>query len=599
MAQEVEVKIKFTGATQAKAEVSKITGVMKDLENSVGRSQNTLGIKGVAIGTFLGTSIANGLSSAIGLVESTISSLASGALNVLKDSIGQAADLQQIRLSFETMLGSGEKAKQLLEDLNAFALQTPFNLTGLEEQTQRLLAYGLVQEDIIPTLNDLGNIAAGVGREKLPFLITALGQVRAKTVLSGEELKQFTETGVPLIEELAKVTGYSVAQIVDNTKDLGIGYDSVREALKRLSNDGGKFDGLMQKQSKTLLGVSSNFEDLRDNMLKMVGGITKGGDLIEGGLLDTLQKQATELFKTLQTPEMQQKLNDIGVKLGQSFGKFAEVWIPKIIEKLPGLIDKAVEFVGKIKFEDIQKTAEDFINTLKTVRDIFEVAGRAIEIMFLGLKDGIMGVITGFEIARLRVESFFASLTGDQETANLNTQKIAALQNEYNLQVADSMIKVAELDDKINATQGRHTNLTAEAKRYREELLKANGLASEMYSTVGGTSYQASQLAGHLQSISNLTYGGVSIPDKFVYGGSSRNMATGGIVGGNSTRGDKINTNLNSGEMVLNRNDQNALFNFIKSLGRPQQVINANFNGNNNSNPRQQMNSFTELLTQM
>lgn len=172
-----------------------------------------------------------------------------------------AAEFEQINVAFETMIGNASAAQTLVKNLFDFAEKTPFNIADVQTGAKRLLAYGIAADDIIPTLTSLGNIAAGVGKEKLPFLITALGQVRAKTVLSGEELKQFTETGVPLIDELSKVTGISVKEIVDDTKRLGITYEQVRQALENLSADGGKFARLLEKQSRTIEGTWSNLQD--------------------------------------------------------------------------------------------------------------------------------------------------------------------------------------------------------------------------------------------------------------------------------------------------------------------------------------------------
>lgn len=63
--------------------------------------------------------------------------------------------------------------------MSEFAKATPFELTGLREQSKLLLAYGFSASEIIPTLTSLGNISAGVGVDKLPRLTYALGQVRA------------------------------------------------------------------------------------------------------------------------------------------------------------------------------------------------------------------------------------------------------------------------------------------------------------------------------------------------------------------------------------------------------------------------------------
>lgn len=173
----------------------------------------------------------------------------------------QAAQAESTKTSFSAMLGSVEKGEKLFKDLANFAKTTPFEFPELQESTKRLLAYGIAQEEVIKTLGTLGDIASGVGMEKMPQLITAFGQVRAATVLTGMELRQLTETGVPIIEELAKVTGYSAKQITSDTKSLGISFETVKQALENMTNEGGKFHNMMMMQSQTLSGMWSNFKD--------------------------------------------------------------------------------------------------------------------------------------------------------------------------------------------------------------------------------------------------------------------------------------------------------------------------------------------------
>lgn len=232
----------------------------------------------------------------IGFATKGALALGAATTAALGFALNSAAAYEQNRIAFETMLGSAEKARILLKQLSDFAVKTPFNLPDIVEGSKRLLAYGLAAEDVIPTMTALGNISAGVGRDKLPFLITALGQVRAKTVLSGEELKQFTETGVPLIEELSKVTGISVGEIVNNTKDLGISYDSVLKALTNMSSEGGKFYNLMDRQSKTLSGTISNLQDDMGRMAREIVGLTDTGDIVKDGLFDKVSHAAMDLL---------------------------------------------------------------------------------------------------------------------------------------------------------------------------------------------------------------------------------------------------------------------------------------------------------------
>jgi tape measure domain-containing protein len=172
-----------------------------------------------------------------------------------------ANDMEQTRIAFETMLGSASKADEFVKQLVSFAKTTPFELQGLQTAAKQLLAYGFAQEEVIPNLRALGDIAAGVGMDKLPNLILAFGQVKAATKLTGMELRQFTEAGVPLLAMLSEQLGQPVAAIQKMVSEGEIGFPMVEEALKRLTSEGGRFNDLMAKQSKTLGGMLSNLSD--------------------------------------------------------------------------------------------------------------------------------------------------------------------------------------------------------------------------------------------------------------------------------------------------------------------------------------------------
>lgn len=186
----------------------------------------------------------------------TLPILAAGAY-VLKT----GSEFEQLQMAFETMLGSAKKGSEFVDKLFDFAKRTPFNVQDVADGAKRLMAYGVAADDTLDVLQNLGDIAALAGREKLPFLITAFGQVKAATVLTGQELRQFTENSVPLIAELAKMTGHSEAEISSSTKNIGISYDTVRKAIKNLTSQGGLYFKGMEKQAQTVAGEFSNLED--------------------------------------------------------------------------------------------------------------------------------------------------------------------------------------------------------------------------------------------------------------------------------------------------------------------------------------------------
>lgn len=180
---------------------------------------------------------------------------------VTKSVIEAGANFEQTQIAFETMIGSTERAHKLLADLSQFAARTPFELPQVEEASKQLLAYGMTADEIIPTLKNLGDIASGVGMDKLPNLILAFGQVKAATHLTGMELRQFTEAGVPLLDQLAKTMHVSVAEVQDLVSKGQVGFPLVQQALANLTAEGGRFHDLMEKQSLSLAGQWSNLHD--------------------------------------------------------------------------------------------------------------------------------------------------------------------------------------------------------------------------------------------------------------------------------------------------------------------------------------------------
>lgn len=182
-----------------------------------------------------------------------------------------AADFEQSQVAFTTMLGSAEKASKMLKDITDMAMKTPFQLKDIEVGAKQLLAYGISADGVLKDLTMLGDIASGVGMDKLPNLIMAFGQVNAATRLTGMELRQFTEAGVPLLEMLSKQLKKPVRDIQDMVSAGEVGFDDVRKALASLTGEGGKFFNLMEKQSKTTAGQISNFKDNVDKLLRTLG----------------------------------------------------------------------------------------------------------------------------------------------------------------------------------------------------------------------------------------------------------------------------------------------------------------------------------------
>jgi tape measure domain-containing protein len=244
--------------------------------------------------------------------------------------IKAAANAEQTIIAFETMLGSAENAKKFYNDLVQFAAKTPFELTGLETASKQLLAYGFAQEEVLPQLKALGDIAAGVGMDKLPQLILAFGQVKAATKLTGMELRQFTEAGVPMLDELSKILKEPVARIQEMVSEGEIGFPIVQQALQNLTGEGGRFNNLMEKQAKSLGGMWSNLKDAWEQFLR-----GQGAQLIEWAkqfvavAIDIVQHHLPVWIE--KTKELTQWLGDHKIVLATIAGIIVGALVPAVM----------------------------------------------------------------------------------------------------------------------------------------------------------------------------------------------------------------------------------------------------------------------------
>lgn len=192
--------------------------------------------------------------------------LGSGGLGGFLLKLG--GEFEQTEVAFETMLGSAEKAKTVLNDLFQFAAKTPFEIRGVLSAARQLLAFGIAPEKLIENLTVLGNVAAGtVGpgqslQENFAGIARNFGQVRTQMRLLGRDANDFANRGIPIFEEVAKIMGVSTENIRQLGADGSISFDIVEQAFVNMSSEGGRFFNLMEKQSRTFLGIWSNIKDI-------------------------------------------------------------------------------------------------------------------------------------------------------------------------------------------------------------------------------------------------------------------------------------------------------------------------------------------------
>lgn len=184
--------------------------------------------------------------------------LAAGAVGAITK-IG--AEAEQTSVAFTTLVGSETKAKGMLDEIAKFAAASPFGKLDLTENAKTMLNFGVETGKVLPLLKQLGDISGG-NKDRLQSLSLVLGQVSAAGRLQGQDNLQFINAGFNPLQELAKMTGKSYAELQDKMSKGQITFENVTQAIRHATGAGGKFFGMMDKQSQTAAGKFATVKDI-------------------------------------------------------------------------------------------------------------------------------------------------------------------------------------------------------------------------------------------------------------------------------------------------------------------------------------------------
>lgn len=234
---------------------------------------------GAAKGTLRGFS--SGVTSSLGSVTGFAAGLAGtaaaalgigSAIGAVSEGFQSALNMEQTEVAFGVLFGNSETAKAVLSDLAKFAASTPFELPELVDAGRSLAAFGVGAGDITPTLRMIGDVAAGIG-QPIGEIAEIYGKARVQGRLFAEDVNQLTGRGIPIIQELARQFGVNESEVRKLVESGKIGFPQVEKAFQNMTSEGGKFSGMMEKQSQTTAGMLSTLKDAVGTSLREVATV--------------------------------------------------------------------------------------------------------------------------------------------------------------------------------------------------------------------------------------------------------------------------------------------------------------------------------------
>lgn len=260
-----------------------------------------------------------------------------GLEHFLKSIITVGGEFERQRVALQNMLGDMREATEIFGQLKNLALESPFTFRQLSTYTKQLAAFSIPYEELYDTNRRLSDMSAGLGVD-MSRLILAYGQVRAATVLRGQELRQFTEAGVPMVEKLADYFTKLNGELV-TTRDIftmiskkQVPFEAVRAVMQEMTDEGGMFYNMQAKIADTLSGRWGNLKDAWEILL----GELADGQSMMGNILKQSVEGITAIIRSLRT------LTGVlgGLAVGKAFSSLGLGMFGAVGGSMTGNLDK-------------------------------------------------------------------------------------------------------------------------------------------------------------------------------------------------------------------------------------------------------------------
>lgn len=200
--------------------------------------------------------------------------------------VNVGGELENQRIAMGAILKDTGKAQSIFDKVQTLAVKSPFGVMQLNQSAKMLTAYNIQYSDLYDTLRRIADISAGVG-VSMDRIILAYGQIKAKHVLAGTELRQLTEANLPIIDMLSKQYSQqegrlvSASEIYDRVSRKQVSFEDVKKAFKEMTDAGGQFYNTQEAMSESL---RSKWKNLGDAIDVAFGSVAQSGigDVMKG-----------------------------------------------------------------------------------------------------------------------------------------------------------------------------------------------------------------------------------------------------------------------------------------------------------------------------
>lgn len=244
--------------SQLDKDVQRATGKFREISQSAQQESNRMRDALLGVGKAMGIAFS-----------------AQQAIQFVQKLVSVRSEIQSLEVSFRTLLGSQEKATELMRQMNEFAAATPLMIDDLAKGAQTMLGFNVNPDEVMPMLKAIGDISMG-DAQKFQALTLSFSQMQSVGKLMGQDLLQMINAGFSPLAVMAEKTGKSIGELKEEMSKGAISADMVKQAFIDATSEGGQFYGMLDGQSNTIKGALGALSGAFTDMFNSIGEQSEG-----------------------------------------------------------------------------------------------------------------------------------------------------------------------------------------------------------------------------------------------------------------------------------------------------------------------------------
>lgn len=356
--------------------------------------QKTLSVGDIVKGNLISSAVTTGISKVYNGIKNITSSVSNLAV---QGGFNRALSIEQAEFKLQGLGHSAEEVDKIMENSLASVKGTAYGLDEAATVAASAVAAGVKPgEDLERTLKLVGDAATISGRD-MNSMGAIFNKVAASGKMTGEELNQLTDAGIPMLQLLGDSLGKTNEEVRDMVSKGKIGFDEFRNAIEQGMSGaaltmGQTFSGALDNTKAAMSRLGKTFMDpFMKGMTPALGTLTDIIDMVAAGTTEGLEEK-TKLLSD-QLSGMINNVLDTLLPLIENAIPVLEQLLTNLLNKLPGLLDKILPIIINLALDSIKALA-DVLPTLipvlvkgivSAVKGLAEVLPQVIEALIQGL----------------------------------------------------------------------------------------------------------------------------------------------------------------------------------------------------------------------